>query len=179
MGANLASSQSELVATLKKALVKLSDAGVMIRAVSRFYKTPAFPAGAGPDYINAAFVARTDWPATQFLDLLHEIESGMGRERVQRWGQRVLDLDMIAVGDAIAPDLATYRDWLDLPLERQMREAPKELILPHPRMHERAFVLIPLADVAPDWVHPVIGKTVQEMRDALPPAQRQEVILVE
>lgn len=163
------------MATIKIAIEKLTDAGVVIRAVSHFYKTPAFPAGAGPDYINAAFVARTDWPATQLLDVLHKIEAQMGRKRVQRWGQRSLDLDLIAMDDQIRPDLATYRAWLDLPLQRQMQEAPDQLILPHPRMHERAFVLIPLADVAPDWRHPVRGETVVQMRDALPEALRREV----
>ena len=179
LGANVALTQSELVTSLQKAIKMLADAGVTIRAVSKFYKTPAFPAGAGPDYINAALVAITDWAPARLLEELHRIEAEMGRKRVQRWGQRCLDLDLIAVDDIVMPDAQTYHDWVDLPLERQMVEAPEQLILPHPRVHERAFVLVPLADVAPDWVHPVRGQTVTQMRDALPAALRDEVTVME
>lgn len=87
----------------------------------------------------------------------------------------MLDLDLLAVGDLICPDIARYRDWAGLGLQDQMRLAPGELILPHPRMHERAFVLVPLMDIAPDWRHPVLGKTVAEMHAALDPADLAEI----
>ncbi len=78
------------------------------------------------------------------------------------------DIDLLAFGDAVLPDLATHQRWVAMPLEHQMSEAPEQLLLPHPRLAERGFVLAPLADVAPDWVHPVTGFSVQEMLDALP-----------
>ena len=65
---------------------------------------------------------------------------------------------------------------MNLPLAEQQQTAPGQLILPHPRLHERAFVLVPLADVAPDWVHPVLRRSVSQMLDALPQDARDEVV---
>ncbi|WP_334067052.1 2-amino-4-hydroxy-6-hydroxymethyldihydropteridine diphosphokinase [Nereida ignava] len=130
---------------------------------SGLYAAPCFPAGAGPDYVNAALALFTDLPAASVLKALHKIEADFGRQRVQRWGQRTLDLDLLALGTQVAPDLATFDHWQNLPLETQKLRAPDQLILPHPRLHERAFVLVPLADVAPTWCHPVVGQTVTEM----------------
>ena len=109
------------------------------------------------------------------LDLLHRIEGEMGRERLQRWGQRTLDLDLIACDDMVLPDRETHAAWRNLPPEEQVQRTPERLILPHPRLQDRAFVLVPLADVAPDWRHPVLNLTVLEMRDALDPADLDAV----
>lgn len=162
--------------TLKTAYAQLELAGGVIRKASPFYATPCFPAGAGPDYVNAALSLKWNSAPGDIIAALHRIEADLGRERVQRWGQRTVDLDLIAVGDLVLPDRETYTRWRDLPLAQQMKETPDRLILPHPRMHERAFVLVPLADVEPDWVHPVTGQTVVQMRDALDPALRAEVV---
>ena len=99
----------------------------------------------------------------------------MGRERVQRWGQRTLDIDLIAYGDVILPNPEIHAEWRNLPLSEQIEKTPRELILPHPRLQDRAFVLVPLADVAPDWVHPILGRTVTQMRDALDPTALADV----
>jgi 2-amino-4-hydroxy-6-hydroxymethyldihydropteridine diphosphokinase len=146
----------------------------MIRAQSRLFSTPAFPPGSGPDYVNAALAVATDLDPEALLGRLHAIEEAFGRRRALRWGPRSLDLDLIAVDDAILPDRATFDAWAALPLAEQMTRAPDRLILPHPRLHERAFVLVPLLDVAPDWRHPVIGRSVREMCAALPAELREE-----
>lgn len=96
--------------------------------------------------------------------------------RVHRWGARTLDLDLIAVGGKVLPDAQTHKYWRDMPLDQQKTKTPNTLILPHPRLAERAFVLVPMLEVAPDWCHPVTGASVRQMSDALPDALRREVV---
>lgn len=176
LGANVPRPGRTLSETLEAALADLAAEGAAPRAVSRFFRTPCFPEGAGPDYVNAAAALSWQGSARALLDLLHAVERAHGRERVRRWGRRTLDLDLIALGGAVLPDRASHDAWRALPAEAQAAEAPEELILPHPRMQERAFVLVPLAEVAPGWVHPILGASVAEMCRALPASQREEVV---
>lgn len=162
--------------TLSLAIDDLKTRGSEITAVSRFFRTPAFPAGYGPDYINAAACLQFDGAPDTLLALLHDVEASHGRARDERWGQRTLDLDLLAIGDLVLPDRRTWRHWHDLSSEAQPSIAPDQLILPHPRMQDRAFVLIPLADVAPDWVHPVLRQSVADMCAALPPDAVDEIV---
>lgn len=179
LGGNLPSRLGEPALTLRAALEDLRAAGVRIVAVSRFYHTPCFPAGAGPDYVNAAARLGSDLEPAAFLALLHRIEAAHGRARAERWGMRTLDLDLLAAGDLVLPDAATQAEWRELPPGQQARAAPGRLILPHPRMQDRAFVLVPLADVAPDWVHPLTGHSVARMCADLPAAERAAVVAME
>ncbi len=169
LGANLPVAGASLQDTLAAALVALGDAGLRVVRQSRFYATPCFPVGAGPDYVNAAAVLAVPEAMCpqDVLRVLHRIEADFGRERVQRWGMRSLDIDLVACEGAVRPDLATWQYWHDLPEEAQRVAAPDLLILPHPRVQDRAFVLVPMADVAPDWRHPILGKTVVEMLETL------------
>ncbi|MBL4918440.1 2-amino-4-hydroxy-6-hydroxymethyldihydropteridine diphosphokinase [Szabonella alba] len=168
-------------ATLRAALTDLAAEGLRLRLISPFYATPCFPAGAGPDYVNA--VAAFDPPLTsdaatdpvQILDRLHRVEARHARLRISRWAGRTLDLDLLAMGDRILPDVATESRWrlMDPALQRQ--KAPDRLILPHPRIADRAFVLVPLCDVAPDWRHPATGLTATDMLNSLPQGDRDAV----
>lgn len=163
IGANLPVDEQPPKVTLRHAIQRLSDSGVGIDSVSRFFETPCFPAGAGPDYVNAVFsVSGVSDPKT-FLQKLHVVEAQFARERNQRWGSRTLDLDLLACGDSVLPDREMFDRWFALSAAEQQRATPETLILPHPRMHERAFVLVPLLDIAPDWRHPVTGVSVREM----------------
>lgn len=176
LGANLDSPAGPPARTLAAAIRALVDDDVRLRAVSRFFATPCFPPGAGPDYVNAAVTLASDLDADALLDRLHRVEAAFRRSRAVRWGMRTLDLDLIGAGDRVVPDVATVRRWMTLPPERQAKDAPPHLVLPHPRMHERAFVLVPLADIAPGWYHPLCKQTVAEMLAALPQDQRHAVV---
>lgn len=177
LGANLPFEGDPPEATLRRAIDAIEQEGLSVRAVSRFYATPCFPLGSGPDYVNAAAVLdpsdRVD--PTSILASLHAVEARFGRIREKRWGMRSLDVDLIALGDSVLPDAATQDAWRSLPMEAQVRAVPEQLILPHPRLQDRAFVLVPLADVAPGWVHPRLGKSVAQMLAALPQAERDAV----
>ena len=177
LGANLPFEGDPPGVTLRKAVDALADEGLAVHAVSRFFGTPCFPAGAGPDYVNAAAVIGLDAGADlgSVLDRLHAVEARFGRQRLQRWGMRTLDIDLLAVGDSVLPDAATQDQWRGLPASDQIAAAPDRLILPHPRLQDRAFVLVPLADIAPDWVHPRLGLSVRQMLAALPAADRDAV----
>lgn len=138
-------------AVCEAALEELSRRGLRILRRSRWFESAPVPASDQPWFVNGVAVVETSLPPPDLLALLHETERRFGRERRAINEARILDLDLIAYGDVVRTD------------------APP--LLPHPRLHERAFVLLPLADVAPDWCHPVDGRTLSDMIRALPPGQ--------
>jgi 2-amino-4-hydroxy-6-hydroxymethyldihydropteridine diphosphokinase len=135
-------------AVCEAALAKLSRRGLRILRRSRWFESAPVPASDQPWFVNGVAVVQTSLPPADLLALLHETERRFGRERRALNEARILDLDLLAYGDVVRTD------------------APP--LLPHPRLHERAFVLLPLADVAPDWRHPVDGRTLSDMIRALP-----------
>ena len=176
LGSNANSNWGDPTETVQKAMESLHKFAISSVQPSRLYQTPAFPAGAGPNFVNMACTFFTAFSPDDLLDALHRIEAESGRTRTRRWGQRTLDLDLIAVGQEVFPDRVVHAHWRNLPLAEQARSAPDTLILPHPRVQDRAFVLVPLADIAPEWRHPLLDLSVSQMLNALPETDRASVV---
>ena len=151
LGANLpASSGGSPLLSCETAVNSLRNiAGLHVVAVSPWYRSRPIPPSGQPPYVNGVARLEGEIDPAHLLQTLHEIEAAQGRERTVRDAARTLDLDIVAI-DAL------------------VRTTP-DPILPHPRMHERAFVLRPLLDVAHDWRHPIIGLTARALLRRLPP----------
>jgi 2-amino-4-hydroxy-6-hydroxymethyldihydropteridine diphosphokinase len=178
LGSNATSRHGTPRETVEKALGRLQQAPFCMVAKSRLYLTPFLPVGQGADVVNAVVQVRTTLAPEAVLAHLHAIESEFDRTRGPRWTDRTLDLDLIASGDLVLPDVETLRHWIELDPARQRVEAPDRLVLPHPRLQDRAFVLVPAAEIVPDWMHPLTGRTIREMRDALPDGERAAVTVL-
>lgn len=148
LGANLAGSYGSPEETLKMAMVTLENAGVQILAKSSIWITKPVPASDQPLYRNAVVIVHTKRSAGDLLNLLHTIEADFGRIRMERNEARVLDLDLIAYNEEIVHSA--------------------DIFIPHPRMHERGFVLVPLCEINAQWRHPVLQKTADELLALLP-----------
>jgi 2-amino-4-hydroxy-6-hydroxymethyldihydropteridine diphosphokinase len=144
--------------TLARAVAAMQAAGLVPRALSGVWETEAWPQGSGqPDYYNAVAeldgVGLTPQP---LYAVLSQIERDFGRERREKWAPRTLDLDILAMDGFVG--------------------GFGDIALPHPRMQDRAFVLAPLAEIAPDWRHPGSGRSAIELLAALAPGYRYERI---
>lgn len=175
LGSNVAGPVGSRARTLAEALRRLHGESVRVVAISRFYRTPCIPEGAGPDFVNAVAAVETEVEPEALLARLHAIEASLGRVRGRRWAARVIDLDLLDLDGRILPDAQTQAAWRCLPPEAQARAAPDRLILPHPRLQDRAFVLVPLAEIAPEWHHPVLGATAEALLAARPTAERAAI----
>jgi len=148
LGANLPGPEGPPRATLAAALARLAAAGVRVVRRSRWYRSPAWPDPTEPEFVNAAAELETALAPEELLALLHRIEDELGRARGRANAPRAIDLDLLDYRGAVV--------------------GGSGLALPHPRLHRRAFVLLPLAEIVPGWRHPVSRRTVAELIAALP-----------
>ena len=147
---SLGSNLDDRGANLRTAIAQLSGLGQTV-AVSSFYETEPVEMTAQPWFLNCAVKLDTEKMPRQLIAGILAIEQGMGRQRKQKKGPRVIDIDILLFGSSI----------IEIP----------PLTVPHAKMHERRFVLEPLAEIAPEARRPVFRRTVRELRDALPPGQ--------
>ena len=155
LGSNLPGEFSSCEALLDAALARFPQAGLPVLARSRWWRSAAWPDAEGNEYRNGVAIVEANGPAIAVLEALFALERQFGRIRGLPNAPRTLDLDLIAYG-------------------REISDTPG-LILPHPRAHDRLFVMGPLAEIAPGWVHPALGRTASDLaatatvgRDATP-----------
>ena len=134
------------------AVSALADEGVHLSALSHWYESAPVPISDQPWYLNAVAEATTKLDAASTLAALHHIEQRFGRVRIERNAARVLDLDLLDFAGMVSN--------------------ASNLALPHPRLHERAFVLLPLGELCPHWVHPVSGIAIQDLIAMIPANQQ-------
>ena len=147
LGANLAREGSTPAQTLEAAANELHKLAGPVIARSSFWTSPAWPDPKDPAYTNAVIELDTDLSPERLLNIMQGIENVFGRVREKRWASRTVDLDII--------------DF------RGLERSDERLDLPHPRAFERAFVLLPLAEIAPDWIDPATGRHIKDLVAAL------------
>jgi 2-amino-4-hydroxy-6-hydroxymethyldihydropteridine diphosphokinase len=149
LGSNLPFEGVESPALLARVVSALQEAGLRLQACSGIWRTAAWPPSDQPDYYNAVVALDPgNRPPQALYEILREIEARYGRERREKWASRTLDLDIVAMDELDG----TFGD----------------VTVPHPHMHERAFVLAPMVEIAPEWRHPLKGQTAMEMLADIP-----------
>jgi 2-amino-4-hydroxy-6-hydroxymethyldihydropteridine diphosphokinase len=135
----LGSNQGNRVQQLSDATEKINQSIGPIEIKSSIYQTSAWGKTDQPDFLNQALIVKSSLNPQEVLQIIHSIESEMGRQRTTKWSERTIDIDILYADDLV----------LDLP----------ELKIPHPEIQNRKFALVPLAEIAPDFVHPILKKT--------------------
>jgi 2-amino-4-hydroxy-6-hydroxymethyldihydropteridine diphosphokinase len=147
---SLGSNVGDRAGNLKAAIDRLRTLGE-VSAVSSFYETEPVEFTAQAWFLNCAVTLETDKTPKDLLAGILDVEQQLGRRRGQKKGPRIIDIDILLFGNSIVEESG--------------------LTIPHPSMQERRFVLEPLAEIAPDVLHPVLKRSIRELRDALPPGQ--------
>ncbi len=143
LGSNLGDRQGYL----RQAINLIEEEVAPVSVASSLYETQSWGKTDEPDYLNQVVCIKTELPADTILKKILNIELMMGRKREVKWGSRIIDIDILFYGS----------DIIDEP----------NLVVPHPQLHNRMFTLAPLAEIAPDFVHPLLGKHIFELKTEL------------
>ena len=168
LGSNVTSWWGNSDTTILQALIELEKLSIRIMRFSRLYRTQPYGLANQPDFTNAAALVHTSRSPTALLTLLKRIEARAGRRSSRRWGPRPLDLDIIDYNGRIL-------NW-SKGNKQVFKHGAQSLILPHPGVQVRPFVLMPLLDVAPNWHHPVFGLSAAQLMKRLEFASDGQVI---
>ncbi|MEX0299369.1 MAG: 2-amino-4-hydroxy-6-hydroxymethyldihydropteridine diphosphokinase [Kordiimonas sp.] len=176
LGGNIPSHIGSPRDTMKRALLLLQKLPLEVTKVSSVYQTAPVPASGQPDFLNIAVSAETQLSAQELLDAFQRIEVGCGRKPAERWSARTMDIDLLAYGAEVLP---SNRSWQSVVDDKDPAAFLEEPVIPHPRLHKRAFVLIPLLDITPKWRHPVLNMSVEELanREHIK-AEGRDVVLI-
>lgn len=140
-------------ATLREALARLDASGARVIARSADYETPPWGKLDQPAFVNLCAIVETELDPEALLALCLKVEADLGRRRLEKWGPRVIDIDVLAYEDTAAPRTGAPPEGAQpAPAQPVLTLASPTLTIPHPYMLERAFVLLPLAEIAPDLV---------------------------
>lgn len=139
----LGSNEGDRLGLMQEGIEQISKTGGKIVGQSRMYETAAWGLEEQPDFLNMAIIIDTPLQPIELLKAIHDIEQNLGRQRTLKWGQRTLDIDILFFGQHI----------INIP----------ELAIPHPSVQLRRFALVPLNEIAPDFIHPVLNKTISRL----------------
>lgn len=143
LGSNLGDRQGYL----RQAISLIEEEVAPVSVASSVYQTQSWGKTDEPDYLNQVICIKTDLPADTILEKILNIELKMGRKRKVKWGSRIIDIDILFYGSDII--------------------SQPNLVVPHPQLHNRMFTLAPLAEIAPDFIHPLLGKHIFELKTEL------------
>ncbi|HUS96723.1 MAG TPA: 2-amino-4-hydroxy-6-hydroxymethyldihydropteridine diphosphokinase [Hyphomicrobiaceae bacterium] len=180
LGSNVEGAWGDPLSSLRRAVSSITGKDVALIAVSRLYMTPAVGLVRQPSFLNAVILVKSGLTPRSLMIAAKRLERAAGRRSGVQWGPRPLDIDLIAHESRLGrqlplqprspsrltalPGKSTDRPKTMAPSRPPGHSAHRlPVMLPHPELHRRAFVLVPLRDVAPDWRHPVSGQTVSQM----------------
>ena len=177
LGSNLPSEFGNSFETLKQCIYEIKKyLAVEPLLESNWYSSSSVLDKREPKYLNVGIRFSTNLNPSELIKFTSGLENKYGRKRRKRWASRTCDIDILLSDQKILPSQDYFEKWLKLDFSDQIKLVPNELVIPHPRLQERAFFLKPLYDLQPNWTHPFLNLNSKEMLDSLPLNEIQSII---